>query len=258
MITQTRHPRRAAASGTVLAIAALLTAGLVPALAAEPPVDAPAASLLIVSLDSLATDAIDDDVLLDGTTVTIHADDGDAAFDPTADGVAFGPAAVAGGLLDTARLGPGRYWVSTTPPAGYDAPSPILVDLNTDGSMTCVWDAGGLTECQANDAGAEGLSWTMVLVRNAPTATPTATPTADPTAAQTDPTATSTGAVEGTTGRPTLTLPPTDRVGQDRASAAPHTAAWVVLLLVAASASAVWAAWSTRAAAARRRGPRSD
>lgn len=261
-MTSLTHPmRRPIAAGALLAAVALLGAGLSPVLAAEPsPLapDATSATILIVSLDTLGTDATDDDVLLDGTTVTVHADDGDGAFDPAVDAVAFGPTAAAGGLLDTSQLASGRYWVLAAPPAGYEAPGPLLVELNTDGTMTCVWDDGGLAECQANDAGAEGLSWTMVLVRNAPIATPTATPTLAPTAAPTDPGAAPTGEVQEATGRPSVTLPPTDRVGAGVEPSAAPALSWVLVLLLSLCTLLVGAARSTRTAAERRPGPRRD
>lgn len=257
--------RRPAAAGAVLAVAGLLSAGLAPALAAEPSSPAPetatTASILIVSLDTRGTDATDDDVLLDGTVFSVHADDGDGAFDPIADTVAFGPSPAVGGLLDSSRLEPGQYWVDADPPVGYETPPPTLVELNTDGTRTCVWEASGLTECQANDAGAEGLSWTMVLVRNAPTPAPTATPTATstpaPTPAPSDPTPAQTGEVQAATGRPAVTLPPTDRVGPGREPAAAPAAAWAIVLLLSLSALMARTA-RTRAATVRRPGPRLD
>lgn len=252
----------AVASAGALAVAALLSAGLAPVLAAEPSSPAPdaatSASILIVSLDTRGTDLTDDDVLLDRTVFSVHADDGDGAFDASLDAVAYGPIPAVGGLLDTSKLGPGQYWVDADPPAGYEAPPPILVELNTDATRTCVWDARGLTECQANDAGAEGLSWTMVLVRNAPAATPTPTPTPGPTAAPSDPTPGPTGEVQEATGRPAVTLPPTDRAGPGREPAAVPAAAWVIVLLLSFSAQIARAAWSTCAAAGRRPGPRLD
>lgn len=254
--------RRLVAAGALLAVAALLSAGLAPVLAADPsaPTDgtATSASILVVSLDTVGTDATDDDVLLDATTIAVHADDGDGAFDPVADAIAFGPAPAVGGLLDTAKLGPGRYWVDAVPPAGYEAPPPILVELNTDGTRTCVWDARGLTECQANDAGAEGLSWTMVLVRSAPSASPTATPAPDPTAAPTDPTPVPTGEVQEATGRPAVTLPPTDLVGAGREPASAPAAAWAIVLLLSLSAMLARAARSTSNATVRPSRPRPD
>jgi len=252
--------RRLVPAALVLAVAALLTAGLVPVLAAEPSSLAPeasnSASILIVSLDTQGTDSTDDDVLLDGAAFSVRADDGDGAFDVSLDALAYGPTPALGGLLDTALLGPGWYWVEVVSPAGYVGPPPILVELNTDGTRTCVWDADGLTECQANDAGADGLSWTMVLVRNAPSVTPTPTPA--PTSVPTDPTTAPTGGVEGTTGRAAVTLPPTDRVGPGPEPASTPAAAWVVVLLIAFSTLMARAAMCTRAAAVRRSGPRLD
>lgn len=248
--SSTRPPRRPVA-GAALAFATLFSLGAVPALAAEPSApaaEAASASILIVTLDTQGTLATDDDILLDGVLVAVRADDGDGAFDPALDAVISGPAVAVGGLLDTQKLGPGRYWVDADPPTGHEAPAPILVELNTDGSRTCVWDAAGLIECQANDAGAEGLSWTMVLVRNAPAATPTASPAPAPTAVPTDPTPAPTGEVHEANGRPAVTLPPTDRAAtiRERPDSAPPL--WVLLLLASLSVVMARAARSSRAA----------
>lgn len=265
MTTQTRPSRRqvvvhrrSAWGGVVLSIAAVLSAGLMPVSAAEPsspvPEAATTASILIVSLDTLGTGTTDDDVLLDGSSMSVRTDDGDRVFNAAIDALAFGPAPAAGGLLDTALLGPGWYWVETASPDGYEAPAAILVELNTDASRTCVWDTTGLVECQANDAGAEGLSWTIVLVRN----TPSAPPTAVPTSSSTDPTTAPSGAVEGTTGRPAVTLPPTDVLAAGRDTSSTPATAWVVFLLIACSTLTAWVARSTRAATTRRSGSRQD
>lgn len=220
------------------------------------------ASILIVSLDTLGTGPTDDDVLLDGSTFALLRDDGDRVFDTSRDAVAYGPMPAAGGLLDTAMLGPGWYWVDAVSPDGYQAPAATLVELNTDASRTCVWEARGLLECQANDPGAKGLSWTMVLVRNTPstppTPTPTPTPTATPTAAPTDPTTAPSGAVEGTTGRPVVTLPPTDILAAGRDPASTPAAIWVVVLLMACSTLTAWLSRSARAATTRRSSPHRD
>ena len=269
MTTQTRPSRRqlvvyrrSRSVGVVLAVTALLSLGLVPASAAEPsslaPEAATSAGILIVSLDSRGTDPTDDDVLLDGVSFSVRVDDGDRVFDETIDALAFGPTPAAGGLLDTAMLGPGWYWVQAASPDGYQGPPAILVELNTDASRTCVWDASGLVECQANDAGAEGLSWTMVLVRNTPSASPTETPTEAPTSAPTNPTTAPTGAVEGTTGRPVVTLPPTDVLAAGREPSSTPAVAWVVVLLIAISLLAAWISQSARASTSRRSGPRRD
>ena len=63
-------------------------------------------------------------------------------------------------------------------PAGFTGSDPILVELNVDSAVTCVWDALGLVECVENDGDVDGLSWTIVEVENTPVqATPTPTPT---------------------------------------------------------------------------------
>lgn len=250
--SSTRPPHRPVA-GAALAFATLFSLGAAPVLAAEPSApgaDAASASILIVTLDTHGTLATDDDTLLDGVLVAVHADDGDGAFDPGLDAVVAGPMPAVGGLLDTQKLGSGRYWVDADPLTGHEAPPPILVELNTDGSRTCVWDAAGLIECQANDAGAEGLSWTMVLVRNAPAATPspTASPPPAPTAVPTDPAPAPTGEVHEATGRPAVTLPPTDRAATSGERPDPAPATWVLLFLASLIVVMTRAARRSRAA----------
>jgi hypothetical protein len=86
--------------------------------------------------------------------------------------------------------------VETVVPAGYSGSDPILVELNTDSQVSCVWDLFGLIECTANEGDVSGLSWTIVEVANSPTqASPSPT-----------------GGVEAATGTPGITLPPTDTV----------------------------------------------
>ena len=146
---------------------------------------------------------MDDDVALDGATFEVYLDDGDEAFDASTDALVFGPATTSGGLLDTDPLDEGWYWiVETVVPDGFTGTDPILVELNVDSQVTCVWDAAGLIECVENDGDVDGLSWTIVEVENAPVlATPTPTPTVVPT-----------GSVGGETGTPNITLPPTDTI----------------------------------------------
>jgi hypothetical protein len=141
-----------------------------------------------------------DDELLDGATFEVWADDGDTVFDPTKDTKVFGPAAATGGLIDSTLLDAGHYWiVETIVPDGYTGSDPILVELNVDKSVSCIWDAAGLVECTPNQGNVDHLSWTIVLVHNSPDATATPTPA---------------GGVGGATGtpRPTAhaTLPSTD------------------------------------------------
>ena len=66
-------------------------------------------------------------------------------------------AAATGGMLDTDLLDEGMYWiVETIVPAGFIGSDPILVELNIDPSVTCVWDCGGLIECKQNDGRRHG------------------------------------------------------------------------------------------------------
>ena len=155
------------------------------------------ASILIAKYDTKGTDSLDDDEALDGATFEVWMDDGDEAFDSTTDTLVFGPETTTGGLLDTDPLAEGWYWiVETVVPAGYTGSDPILVELNLDSEVTCIWDAQGLVGCEANDGEVESLSWTIVEVENSPV----------------QPTQTPTGGVGGATGTPNITLPPTDSV----------------------------------------------
>ena len=110
----------------------------------------------------------------------------------------FGAAATSEGMLDTDLLQAGWYWiVEVVVPEGYSGSDPILVELNTDPSITCVWDSHGLIECEDNEGNVDELSWTIVLVDNTPLSATDAPPT---------------GGVGGATGTPGagVTLPPTD------------------------------------------------
>ena len=200
------------------------TAAPTPTPTATPlPSEAVQASILIAKYDNKGTESVDDDVALDGATFEVYLDDGDGSFDATSDTLAFGPATTVGGLLDTDPLDEGSYWiVETVVPAGYTGSDPILVDLNIDSAVTCVWDALGLVECIDNDGDVDGLSWTIVEVENTP-AQATGTPA---------PTATPTGEVEGATGTPNITLPPTDTALGG--PAAPDGDGWRLVLLAMA------------------------
>jgi hypothetical protein len=132
--------------------------------------------------------------MLDGASFSVYRDNGDEIFG-SGDQLAFGPATTEQGLLDTSHLASGWYWiVETVVPEGYVGSDPTLVELNTDSKITCIWDAAGLIECDDNVGNVRELSWTIVLVDNAPIATPTG----------------GVGGATGTPGAPTITLPPTD------------------------------------------------
>ena len=128
------------------------------------------ASILIAKFDTRGTADTDDDLMLDGASFEVYLDDGDETFD-AGDELVFGPATTKDGLLDTDRLEAGQYWiVELVVPTGFTGSDPILVDLNTDSSATCVWDAEGLIECEENVGNVDDLSWTIVLVDNTPIA----------------------------------------------------------------------------------------
>ncbi len=138
-------------------------------------------------------------MLLEGAEFEVLLDDGDGVYEPGADALVFGEDEAIDGLLDTDPLVAGRYWIDETiVPDGYVGSDPILVELNLDSTQTCVYDALGLIECSPNDGEPEGTSWTVVIVDNTPDDG-------------------STGGVGGATGRPRLTLPPTDLAEPDAA-----------------------------------------
>jgi hypothetical protein len=176
------------------------------------------ASILIAKFDTRGTADTNDDVMLDGASFEVYLDDGDQVFDD-GDTLVFGATATVDGLLDTDQLEAGKYWiVEAVVPAGFTGSDPILVELNTDSSVTCIWDAVGLVECQDNPEDVEGLSWTIVLVDNTPIAE-TPTPT---------------GGVGGATGTPNVgvTLPPTDTLSAG--PIAPAGDGWRLILLAMA------------------------
>lgn len=176
------------------------------------------ASILIAKLDNRGTSDPNDDVLLDGASFEVWADDGDGKYESGQDQLVFGAAEATGGMLDTDLLDEGMYWiVESTVPSGYVGSDPILVELNVDASQTCVWDAAGLIECKPNDE--ESVSFTIVLVDNTPKAEPA--PTGDVAPATGKPRATS-----------HATLPATDTL--DAASSAPAGDNWRIVLLAMA------------------------
>ena len=148
----------------------------------------------------------------------MYLDDGDAVFEAGTDELVFGPTATVHGMLDTDLLGEGEYWiVETVVPDGFIGTNPVLVELNTDPTITCIWDFSGLLECVPNEAGAEELSWTIVIIDNTPEAEATPTPTGG------------VGGATGTPGTPGITLPPTDTLGA--ATSAPAGDSWRLILL---------------------------
>jgi hypothetical protein len=155
--------------------------------------------------------------MLDGASFSVYSDNGNQVFD-NGDELAFGPATTDQGLLDTPQIRPGWYWiVETVVPEGYVGSDPILVELNTDASITCIWDAAGLIECDDNVGNVKELSWTIVLVDNAPIGPA-------PTGAV--------GGATGTPGAPSVTLPPTDTLSSG--TTAPAGDGWRLILLAMA------------------------
>ena len=181
------------------------------------------ASILIAKVDNRGTEDPDDDVLLDGASFEVYADDGDETFD-AGDELVFGPAVATGGMLDTDLLDEGDYWiVESTVPDGFEGSDPILVELNVDPSKTCIWDSAGLIECEANED-EEDLSLTIVIVDNTPQED-SVQPTEKPKP---------TGDVGGAVGtpRPRATLPATDTL--DGSSTSPAGDSWRIVLLAMA------------------------
>ncbi len=197
------------------------------------------ASILIAKVDNKGTADPDDDEALDGATFEVRADDGDEVFETDQDELVFGPAATSSdGMLDTDLIDAGMYWiVETIVPAGFIGMDPILVELNTDPSVTCAWDFGGLIECEANEGDVSELSWTIVIVDNTPEGE---TPPNPPT-----------GGVGGAVGTPRATLPATDTL-DGAASTAPVGESWrLVLLAMAAFLTAALVLTPARAAVRR-------
>ena len=170
--------------------------------------------------------------MLDGASFNVYLDNGNGTFEP-GDKLVFGPATTTDGLLDTDKLEAGSYWiVESVVPAGFTGSDPILVDLNTDDSVTCIWDALGKISCEENVGDVANLSWTIVLVANSPIAE-TPTPT---------------GAVGGAVGTPAphVTLPPTDTLSPG--PSAPAGDGWrLILLAMAGLMSAALLVTPTRA-----------
>ena len=177
------------------------------------------ASILIAKVDNRGTADAGDDVLLDGASFEVYLDDGDETFDD-GDELVFGAAETDAGLLDTDELEAGWYWiVEAVVPTGFVGGDPILVELNTDASVSCIWDAEGLIGCEDNTGDVNGLSWTIVLVDNSPIEE-TPAPTGG------------VGGATGTPGVPGITLPPTDTLsgGTD----VPAGDGWRLILLAMA------------------------
>jgi Prealbumin-like fold domain len=181
----------------------------------EPTGEPNQASILIAKVDNNGTADPSDDEALDGATFEVWADDGDEAFETDQDELVFGPAAAPGGMVDTDLLDGGMYWiVETIVPDGFVGSDPILVELNIDPSVTCIWDFGGLIECEPNQGDVSELSWTIVIVDNTPESQPT-------------------GEVGGSTGTPRATLPATDTL-DGTATTAPAGESWRLILLAMA------------------------
>ncbi len=169
-----------------------------------------------MKFDNKGTTDLLDDVLLDGATFEVYADDGDEVFDDTVDALVFGPAVATDGRLETGPLDAGWYWiVETIVPDGFTGSDPILVELNLDAEVTCIWDAAGLVDCVGNDGENEESSWTIVEVENTPE----------------DPSEEPTGSTLGETGTPEITLPPTDTLTGANGAA---SESWRLVLLAMA------------------------
>ncbi|MGZ9276236.1 MAG: prealbumin-like fold domain-containing protein [Candidatus Limnocylindrales bacterium] len=122
-------------------------------------------------IDDNATSDVADDVLLDGARLEVRAEDGDRRYDPIRDPLVFGPRAASDGLLETHALDSGWYWiVETRAPKGFIGSAPILVELNLDPTVTCVWDRGAPSLCRPSVGEADSTSCTLVLVYSTPSA----------------------------------------------------------------------------------------
>ena len=118
------------------------TPGATPEPTPQPTEEPNGASILIAKVDNNGTADPDDDVFLDGASFALYLDDGDGMFEAGETTLVFGPAPTVDSMIDTDMLLPGEYWiVEAVVPAGFVGSDPILVELNTDPTITCLWDA---------------------------------------------------------------------------------------------------------------------
>ncbi len=190
----------------------------------EPTPD-PEGIIFIVKLDDMGTDDPFDDFLLDGAWFEVRLDDGDGIYEADEDVVAAAAAAADGGFLEFAPLPAGDYWiVESTVPDGYIGSDPLLIALNVDPNLTCFYDLG-TTECE-EVIEPDGTAYTFIVLENTPVAEPTPLPT------QGTPEPSPTGSVAGATGRPSITLPPTDMLGAPAEAEGSSTGSLIAALML--------------------------
>ncbi len=163
----------------------------------------PVGAIEIFKIDNKGTATFEDDEFLGGASFEIYLDDGDSVFEPAQDTLAGGPAEAIDGLLTFDNLAGGSYWiVETVVPTGFVGSDPILIDLNLDASLVCLWDSTGSLGCDAGEGPSD-----VVFVDNTPEGAPTPTGSELPAESERP---TPTGGVGGVVGTPNVTPPTTD------------------------------------------------
>jgi hypothetical protein len=167
----------------------------------DPPSQAPAEGAIeIQKIDNKGTQSFEDDVLLNGASFALYRDNGDSAYSAVTDTLVSGPSAAVDGTLTIEHLTAGSYWVvETVVPAGFTGTDPILVALNLDPSLVCLWDRDGLHGCEEADGDGP---LDVVFVDNTPKPNGSTQPASSPN-----------GEVQGVRGTPGATPPATDTIG---------------------------------------------
>ncbi|MFL5679553.1 MAG: prealbumin-like fold domain-containing protein, partial [Chloroflexota bacterium] len=168
----------------------------------------PEGNLVILKVDNKGTADQSDDTLLDGATFSVYLDDGDKEFSASSDELVRGPDTATGGELDYTGLAEGDYWVvEVVVPDGFTGSDPILVTIEFDSGL-CAYDSTGFLGCFEGDQEFP-TNATLAIVDNTPG-----------------------GGVEGNTGTPHVTLPPTDALAGPTAPASEN---WRLMLVVMAA-----------------------
>lgn len=167
----------------------------------DPPSQAPAEGAIeIQKIDNKGTQNFEDDVLLNGASFALYRDNGDSTYSAASDTLVSGPSAAVDGILKIGPLTAGSYWVvETVVPTGFNGSDPILVALNLDPSLVCLWDREGLHGCEEADGDGP---LDVVFVDNTPKPSGSTQPAAP------------SGEVQGVEGTPSRATPPaTDTIG---------------------------------------------
>ncbi len=166
-------------------------------------------SIEIFKIDNKGTPPFEDDEFLDGASFALYLDNGDGLFSEVTDTLAGGPAEAVDGILTFEDLAAGSYWiVETIVPAGFTGSDPMLIELNVDPALVCIWDRTGLLSCEAAK---DGGPLDIVFVDNTPDDDPEPNPTGSDLPVSSDRPTPSSG-VGGATGTPGVTPPSTDTI----------------------------------------------